>query len=163
MDLKAIVFGIVMIFGIHTARADEYFVPKDAEPIASTQTAEEEAKQLAEQAGGKVVRVATTGSMAPTITGGDLVVYRPAQYSEVRKGDIIMFTAQIEGAERWQTSLFCHRVASIDRIHRIWTKGDAYKDLDHGPVDESEFKGIVAYIVKANGQVVTQGILTANN
>lgn len=131
------------------ARAD-YYVPANAIPMPPAQSASDIATKLANEINGKVVRIANTGSMAPTITAGDLVVYAPLDFKLIKTGDIIFFEAEMDGARFTQISLFAHRVVCVDKLHRVWTKGDANRKWDLYPVWKVEFKGRASYIV--NGQ-----------
>ncbi len=88
------------------------------------------------------VNAVLTGSMAPEITVGSLVVTRPIEPEEVEVGDIITFRPVSVG-ENWIT----HRVIGIGQSSTLYfeTKGDANTRADPFTVPAQNLVGIVSF------------------
>lgn len=69
--------------------------------------------------------VANTGSMEPTLTGGDLVLTAPA---ELREGMIIVCRIRNRPAQG-RSGLVCHRIVHLNGL-TIETQGDACSTSD---------------------------------
>ena len=100
------------------------------------------------------VLTVTSGSMAPVINSGDLIVTRPVPISEIEEGDIILFQS---GGDRIPT---VHRVIGINEIElqlidratgatevsvdrRLLTMGDSNPAPDTGEVTADRLLGEV--------------------
>ena len=86
------------------------------------------------------------GSMAPSVSAGDVVIYRRVAPRLV-PGDLVVF--QHGGA------LVVHRVAGVLRGGRLRTRGDANRSIDPVPVEAGDVKGEVVLVVPL-GAVVTR-------
>jgi signal peptidase I len=161
---KTIVKAILIIIagftlGCHTSFSAELYYPPESPPAAVTQDAIIKAKQLAESVGGKAARVASTGSMAPTITAGDIIVYKPAKVADVSVGDIVVVDQAMDDQPMYVRSLFTHRVyAKRANMGFLFTKGDHNRDVDNWTNTDANLKGVVVYIVNGTtGEVRTMG------
>ncbi len=65
----------------------------------------------------RLITVLPTGSMEPTLHGGDVLTVEAVPFSALRVGDIIVFRTLKFG-------LIVHRIVEIRR-GKLWTKGDA--------------------------------------
>ncbi len=94
----------------------------------------------------------TSGSMAPAIEPGDIVVVKPAAIDDVETGDIVLFT---QGSDNVPT---LHRVAGINEVethitsrstgaettvteYRLVTQGDANPAPDASSVTRDDLRG----------------------
>jgi len=111
---------------------------------------------------GYEVLTVKSGSMAPAIEAGDLIVVKPAAMKDVHEGDVILFAAGGEGVPT------VHRVAGVNEVelriadpasrtteshtsYRLVTKGDANPEPDRGEVTEGDFKGELWFTVPGGG------------
>jgi len=88
--------------------------------------------------------VVITGSMDPTICGGDLVVTKTVDPSELKTKDVISFK---DG-----NSVITHRIVDLtekDGAPVFVTKGDANNAQDDNPVAYSQVEGL--YLFKVSG------------
>ncbi|MCA9829180.1 MAG: signal peptidase I [Dehalococcoidia bacterium] len=116
------------------------------------------------------VLTVTSGSMAPAINSGDLIVTRPVAIGEIEEGDIILFQS---GGDRIPT---VHRVIGINEVelqlidratgttevsvdHRLLTMGDANPAPDSGEVTADRLLGEVWFEVPAAGAIAGRGIV----
>jgi signal peptidase len=119
---------------------------------------------------GRPVLSVASGSMAPAIRTGDLIIDTPvtlANASDLRVGQIISFHASV-GSQ----TIITHRiVAVIDRkgIEYYRTKGDANRAADAAPVPASDVLGVVqhdiaggSYILGALHRPLVLGLLFAS-
>ncbi len=96
---------------------------------------------------GLQVDAVTSGSMEPAIPVGALTIVQPADFADIREGDIITF--HLEGSRTRVT----HRVAKKDeKNRRFFTKGDANAVQDAHPVDLQDTEGIVRCTVPGLGR-----------
>lgn len=88
----------------------------------------------------------TSGSMEPEIHIGDVIYTRPAEFQELREGDVITFSMN-----QGKTTV-THRIQKIDQENRlIQTKGDANEESDRTWISESTIIGKVEYSVRKLG------------
>lgn len=88
-----------------------------------------------------------SGSMAPTITTGSMVLVEPAVAKDVQEGDIIAF---FDGA-----SVVTHRVVHNKLVEgKIVTKGDANETEDLSTVDYSSLIGRVVWHMPMLGDIM---------
>lgn len=86
--------------------------------------------------GGLIYPIADTKSMEPTLTARSVVIVRKAKFSEVKLGEIVVFTDSAG-------EMVCHRV--VAKGTRGWiTKGDNNAEADPGFLARSNFVGLVA-------------------
>ncbi len=92
--------------------------------------------------------VVQSGSMAPAIGVGDLLVTSPCEPGDLQAGDVISFHA--EGG-----TLVCHRIVEVDKANlTIYTKGDANQHQDPAPVPFESVVGKVSGNVPLLGYVI---------
>jgi signal peptidase len=95
-----------------------------------------------------------SGSMAPAISTGSVVVTIPVRAGDVAVGDIVTYS--ITDPATGQDTLVTHRVVGIDRIGGapvFTTKGDANGIADASLVTGEQLRGKVAYDVPLVGTV----------
>lgn len=91
-----------------------------------------------------------SGSMAPAIKTGSLVVIKPA--AEYRVGEIVTYQLAEQG------DYFTHRVVKIKESENqkfLITKGDANQEPDNQPVPLAQVKGKVLFSLPWLGYVVS--------
>ena len=96
-----------------------------------------------------------TGSMRPTMPPGTMIIVRPAEFADLRVGDVI--TYQLESG---QAAVVTHRIVSIDigdEGPRLRTQGDANPSADIEPVRAEQVRGKVWYWVPYIGYVTSVG------
>lgn len=115
---------------------------------------------------GWLVQSVATGSMAPTIPTGSVIVSRPAQADEVEVGDIIVFAsptgARVAGGDDGSfvsdgEMLITHRVVGVqgrDAEREFRTQGDGNEDEDPWLVVPSMLRARYVAHVPAIGSVV---------
>jgi signal peptidase I len=87
--------------------------------------------------------VVTSGSMAPAIRTGDLVIISAVAPEEVAPGHVVVFDDPGRG-------LVTHRVVDVE-AGALRTQGDANRQVDSRPVDRSEVRGRGRLLVPAVG------------
>jgi signal peptidase len=97
--------------------------------------------------GGQALTV-ETGSMAPTLPVGSIVVERPADPGSLRVGDIATYRLA-DGA-----GLVTHRIVAVDARHQQFVfRGDANPVADPEPVPASAIAGRVWFTVPYAGWI----------
>ncbi len=87
--------------------------------------------------------VVTSGSMAPSVRTGDVVVAAPYDGQELRPGTVIVFT---QGEK-----LVTHRISAIQPDGTYLTAGDANQGQDSSPVAPSQVEGFGRMLVPTVG------------
>lgn len=173
------VIGILMVLWVicvcEEARGAG-FVPQDAPPVPAKAEVVVHAQEIARSIKGHAAAVAATGSMLPTLTPVDIIVYQGVAFDTIKAGDIILFRATMPGCEHCASSIYAHRV--VDRVtdtrvvlgelqvndRHQWvrtasheevssylvTKGDHNEAADDFRVRFSEVIGVIRYVI--NGQ-----------
>jgi signal peptidase len=95
------------------------------------------ATALAPRAVGLEATVVVSGSMAPQIRSGDVVLTRPGTGPDLRPGQVVLF-ADPQRPGR----LLLHRLASFDAQGRLVTRGDANQSDDAVHVAPSDVHGV---------------------
>lgn len=113
--------------------------------VQTARAARHLALRLAEGLHGSVARVANTGSMEPTLTGEDLVVFSQATES-LHVGDVVVFRAPIRGYHT-RAVLVCHRIVRIRADTQLVTRGDDNDTEDHSFVPPRAVLGVVRYAI----------------
>jgi signal peptidase len=115
------------------------------------------------------VLTVSSGSMAPAIEAGDLIVVRPVAIDTVEEGDVVLFES---GGDRIPT---VHRVIGINELelqvrdaatgetavytdYRLITQGDANDAPDNAEVTAERLQGEVWFRVPNAGALAGQGI-----
>jgi signal peptidase len=91
---------------------------------------------LAPQAAGLDAHVVVSGSMAPQVQPGDVVLTSPVTIPELRPGEVLLF-ADPQQPDR----LLLHRLVSFDAQGRLVTRGDANQSDDSTHVPSSSVIG----------------------
>ena len=116
------------------------------------------------------VLTVSSGSMAPAIAAGDLVVVRPVSIDKVKEGEVVLFTT---GGDEIPT---LHRVIGINEIEiqlidrateevevladfRLVTKGDANPVADTGEVTSDDLRGRVWFTIPNVGALGGVGLV----
>lgn len=95
-----------------------------------------------------------TDSMKPTISSGDLIIYRLCDISEVEQNDIIVFVAG-DGFGKIKGSNVVHRAVSLGDDGKITTMGDNNAGADTDKVTSKNFLGICVSSVAHGGEFFT--------
>ena len=106
----------------------------------------------------QVYDVYPTPSMRPTLEVGDLVVVQAVPYSDIKVGDVIVYSPPIPGGG-CQSEVIVHRVVNITSVGLI-TQGDNRftnprpdEPLSWPPVTPECVKGVVAVSIPFLGKV----------
>lgn len=98
-------------------------------------------------------RVVLTGSMAPTIKAGDMVILIPTKHREPRINDVVAYTGKrFDGSS---VGTFTHRILSGDATNGFLVKGDANLDPDVQRPKLADISGIVVFTIPFIGQFLT--------
>lgn len=81
------------------------------------------------------VHVVMSGSMAPAIRPGDLVLSEPVDSSALRPGQVALFEAE-------DGRVLVHRVRAVAQDGTLTTRGDANGSDDPAPVDADHVLGL---------------------
>lgn len=102
------------------------------------------------RATGGVALVVMSGSMAPAVPTGSVVVVHPVDPGEVGVGDVVTYQR-----DAGTVSYVTHRVVSVhtDPVPHLRTKGDANEAVDPEPVAAGAVRGTVTYAVPYVGWV----------
>ena len=79
----------------------------------------------------------TGGSMEPSLSRGDVVIYRRAPSARANRGDMVVFACR-----SWPRSAV-HRVRAVSGDGTLTTRGDANPIDDFTPVKPSAVRGVV--------------------
>ena len=120
---------------------------------------------------GWLVQTVATGSMAPAMPSGSLIISRPVDPADVRVGDVIVFRsptgATVSGGadgafEATEAMLITHRVVRVDDRDgepAFRTKGDGNDEVDPwvvtGPMLRARY---VAHVPVVGGILTTPGV-----
>lgn len=86
-----------------------------------------------------------SGSMAPTVQPGHVVVVEPYRGQELRAGAVVTYR------DAMQDRLVTHRIAGVDRDGTFTTKGDANAVDDPVPLTADRIVGVARLVVPAAG------------
>ncbi|WP_369131735.1 signal peptidase I [Modestobacter sp. I12A-02662] len=92
---------------------------------------------LAPQAAGLAAHVVVSGSMAPQVQAGDVVLTAPVRVPDLRPGQVLLF-ADPQRPDR----LLLHRLVAFDAQGRLVTRGDANQSDDSRHVAPSDVRGL---------------------
>lgn len=84
-----------------------------------------------------VGRLTPTGSMEPTLSPSDWLIYQQVPFGHVRPGDVISFRCPIDQQP------VTHRVVCRLEDGRLVTKGDGNHDVDPWTIGPAEFRGVL--------------------
>jgi len=98
-------------------------------------------------------RVVLTGSMAPAINSGDIVILIPTQHREPKINDVVAYTGKrFDGSS---VGTFTHRILSGDATNGFLVKGDANLDPDVQRPKLADISGVVVFTLPFIGQYLT--------
>lgn len=98
-------------------------------------------------------RVVLTGSMAPAIKSGDIVILIPTQHREPKINDVVAYTGKrFDGSA---VGTFTHRILSGDATTGFLVKGDANLDPDVQRPKLADISGVVVFTLPFIGQFLT--------
>jgi signal peptidase I len=92
---------------------------------------------LAPEAAGFSAHVVLSGSMAPRVDPGDVVITQPVTAAELRPGQVVLVDDP-----RLPGGLLLHRLVSFDAAGRLVTRGDANQSDDSVHVPPSDVRGL---------------------
>jgi signal peptidase len=95
------------------------------------------ATALVPQVAGFSAHVVTSGSMAPRVQPGDVVLTQPATAGELRVGQVLLFADPARPG-----GLLLHRLVSFDGAGLLVTRGDANQSDDSEHVAASAVRGV---------------------
>lgn len=101
---------------------------------------------LAPMALGWQPHVVSSGSMAPSVRVGDVLVTAPADSGPIGRGEIVTFRGPLHGDR-----LVTHRVVRQNPDGTLVTRGDANADPDPAPVDPGQVAGVGRVVVPLVG------------
>ncbi len=87
-----------------------------------------------------VTRLQPTGSMEPTLTSRDWLVYQRVPFSRIRAGDVISFHCPLDGVP------VTHRVVRVLDGGRFLTKGDNNPEVDPWTVEARHYRGVLVSV-----------------
>ena len=102
-------------------------------------------------------RIVLTGSMAPAINPGDIIITTPPSNKAPQKGDVVAYTARrFNGGE---VGIFSHRIIGGDAKTGFIVKGDKNKAPDVQKPMLNDINGVVIAIVPFIGNFLTRQAL----
>jgi len=102
-------------------------------------------------------RIVLTGSMAPAINTGDIVLLAPTPRAEPKVGDIVAYTARRFSGE--SVGIFTHRIIGGDPVNGWLMKGDANPSPDVQKPKPEDVGGVVFFIIPWVGTLMTPKML----
>jgi len=98
-------------------------------------------------------RVVLTGSMAPAIKSGDIVILIPTKHKEPKINDVVAYTGKrFDGSS---VGVFTHRIIDGDATTGFIVKGDANSSPDVQKPTLADVSGIVVFTIPFIGQFLT--------
>jgi len=98
-------------------------------------------------------RVVLTGSMAPAIKSGDIVILIPSKHKEPMIKDVVAYTGKrFDGSS---VGVFTHRIIDGDATTGFIVKGDANPSPDVQKPTLADVSGIVVFTIPFIGQFLT--------
>jgi len=98
-------------------------------------------------------RIVLTGSMAPAISPGDIIITTPIDRKEPKIGDVIAYQAKRFNGEN--VAVFSHRIMSGDLQNGFVVKGDANKTPDNQKPAAPDILGVVVFVIPYIGNFLT--------
>jgi signal peptidase I len=98
-------------------------------------------------------RIVLTGSMAPAISTGDIIITTPIDRKEPKIGDVIAYQAKRFNGEN--VAVFSHRIMSGDLQNGFVVKGDANKSPDNQKPAAPDILGVVVLVIPYIGNFLT--------
>ena len=98
-------------------------------------------------------RVVLTGSMAPAIKSGDIVILIPTKHKEPKISDVVAYTGRrFDGSS---VGVFTHRIIDGDATKGFIVKGDANPSPDVQKPTLADVSGIVIFTIPFIGNFLT--------
>jgi hypothetical protein len=98
-------------------------------------------------------RIVLTGSMAPTIHPGDIIITTTTEHKAPKKGDIVAYTARrFNGAA---VATISHRIIGGDATKGFIVKGDSNPSPDVQHPGLKDISGVVLLIIPYIGNLLT--------
>ena len=98
-------------------------------------------------------RVVLTGSMAPAINPGDIVITVPVKDRNLQKGDVVTYQARRFNGEG--VGVFTHRIIGGDSKSGFLVKGDSNPSPDIQKPKTSDILGLVVFRIPFLGHLIT--------
>ena len=98
-------------------------------------------------------RVVLTGSMAPTINPGDIIITTPPSNLAPKKGDVVAYVGRrFDGTA---VGIFSHRIIGGDAESGFIVKGDHNPDPDTQRPKIPDITGVVIFVIPVIGRFLT--------
>jgi signal peptidase len=104
-------------------------------------------------AGNVKARIVLTGSMAPAISTGDVILTVPISRKEPKIDDVIAYQAKRFNGEN--VAVFSHRIIGGDIENGFIVKGDANKSPDPQKPKAEDILGVVFFVIPFIGNLLT--------
>jgi signal peptidase I len=98
-------------------------------------------------------RIVLTGSMAPAISTGDIIITTPITRKEPKVGDVVAYQAKRFNGEN--VAVFSHRIISGDIQNGFVVQGDANKSPDSQKPAGPDILGVVIFVIPFLGNILT--------
>jgi signal peptidase I len=98
-------------------------------------------------------RIVMTGSMAPAIHTGDIILTTPISHKTPQKGDVIAYQAKRFNGEK--VAVFSHRIMGGDIKNGFIVKGDSNKSPDSQKPKSEDILGVVVLVIPYIGNLLT--------
>ena len=109
------------------------------------------ARHVASLIGGRIARIADTGSMEPQLTGQDLAIFIEVGATTLSRGDIIIYHRDSPLSHLFHVigtgAFICHRIIRIRLDGSVETMGDANERPDSFHVQRNQILGVVRYAI----------------
>jgi signal peptidase I len=102
-------------------------------------------------------RVVLTGSMAPMIEPGDIVLLAPTPRAQPKLGDVVSYTARRFSGEA--VGIFTHRIIGGDPVNGWVVKGDANPSPDVQKPKAIDIGGVVFFVIPMVGKLLAPKML----
>jgi signal peptidase I len=98
-------------------------------------------------------RIVLTGSMAPAINTGDVILTTPVTRKEPKVGDVIAYQAKRFNGQ--SVAVFSHRIIGGDIDSGFIVKGDSNKSPDTQKPKRGDILGVVIFVIPYIGNLLT--------
>ena len=98
-------------------------------------------------------RIVLTGSMAPAISTGDIIITTPINRKEPKIGDVIAYQAKRFNGEN--VAVFSHRIIGGDIQNGFVVQGDANESPDNQKPAAPDILGVVVFVIPYLGNFLT--------
>jgi len=98
-------------------------------------------------------RIVLTGSMAPAINTGDVILTTPITRKEPKIGDVVAYQAKRFNGQ--SVAVFSHRIIGGDINSGFIVKGDSNKSPDTQKPKRGDILGVVIFVIPFIGNLLT--------